>query len=74
MVACVLCTTDVLATATACVVVSTNGMMDGYAMYYVYAIIISISTREDVVCSVVAIISTCGGGGYTAMRCSDDML
>ena len=51
MVACVLCTTDVLATATACVVVSTNGMMDGYAMYYVYAIIISISTREDVVCS-----------------------
>ena len=28
---------------------STNGMMDGYAMYYVYAIIISISTREDVV-------------------------
>ena len=27
----------------------TNGMMDGYAMYYVYAIIISISTREDVV-------------------------
>ena len=23
---------------------------------------------------VVAIISTCGGGGYTAMRCCDDML
>ena len=42
----------------------TNGMMDGYAMYYVYAIIISISTRELWCCVVCSgdIISTCSGG------------